>query len=70
MREVLRLLEERGAAGCVLLGNPAYYARFGFKPESSLVLPDVPTEYFQAISFRQPLPCEIVTYHEAFSARS
>jgi len=32
MQAALRLLRERSPAGCVLVGDPAYYARFGFKP--------------------------------------
>lgn len=69
MQAALRLLRERGAAGCVLVGDPSYYSRFGFKPEPSLVLPDVPPEYFQALAFRSCLPRGVVTFHEAFSAR-
>lgn len=68
MRDALRRLRERGAAGCVLLGNPAYYARFGFMPEPSLVLPGVPPEYFQALRFDGPWPRGVVTYHAAFEA--
>jgi putative acetyltransferase len=69
MHEALRLLRERGAAGCVLLGDPAYYRRFGFKPEAHLVLPEVPPEYFQALLFQSALPHGIVTYHDAFNAQ-
>lgn len=69
MRAALRLLQERSAAGCVLLGDPAYYSRFGFKPESSLVYPGVPSKYFQAITFGAPFPHGVVAYHEAFNAR-
>jgi putative acetyltransferase len=69
MRRALLLLRERGAAGCVLLGDPGYYYRFGFRPEAALVLPDVPPEYFQAIAFTSALPRGIVTYHRAFNAR-
>jgi predicted N-acetyltransferase YhbS len=67
--EALRLLRERGAGGCVLLGDPAYYKRFGFKPEPSLILPGVPPEYFQALSFRSSLPGGTVSYHAAFEAQ-
>jgi putative acetyltransferase len=67
MRAALALLRERGAGGCVLVGDPAYYSRFGFRPESSLVLPDVPPEYFQALRFGPSLPRGVVTFHEAFS---
>jgi len=52
----------------VLLGDPAYYGRFGFTADTNLVLPDVPPEYFQTIVFEPPAPCGRVTYHEAFSA--
>jgi hypothetical protein len=34
--EALRQLKDGGAAGCVLLGDPAYYARFGFRPVPGL----------------------------------
>jgi putative acetyltransferase len=69
---VERVLVELGklaAAGCVLVGNPNYYSRFGFKPESALVLPGVPPEYFQAISFGAEIPTGIITHHEAFNAQ-
>lgn len=67
MREALARLSEQGASGCVVLGDPSYYQRFGFKNEARLVLPAVPPEYFMAMSFGQPLPTGTVTYHQAFS---
>ena len=66
--EALQLLRARGAAGCVVLGEPEYYRRFGFEADPSLVLRGVPSEYFQALAFSPPRPKGIVTYHEAFSA--
>lgn len=66
MEAVLRRLREQGAAGCLLVGDPLYYSRFGFKPESSLTLPNVPPEYFQALPFGASLPRGVVTFHEAF----
>jgi putative acetyltransferase len=70
MRSGLEALKGLGASGCVLLGDPAYYNRFGFKPESCIVYPDVPPEYFQVIQFSGFLPNGIVTYHEAFNAKA
>lgn len=67
MHEALRRLRAQNAAGCVLLGDPAYYARFGFKPESDLVLPEVPPGYFQALAFDGSVPRGIVAYHAAFA---
>lgn len=70
MREALRILREHGAAGCVVLGEPEYYGRFGFQADPDLILADVPPEYFQAISFGTALPRGTVRYHEAFNARA
>ncbi|KAG0078800.1 hypothetical protein BGZ92_001309 [Podila epicladia] len=61
-------LRRLGGLGCVLLGNPAYYGRFGFKAHPGLVLTGVPPEYFQALSFGSELPSGTVSYHEAFEA--
>lgn len=69
MREALRILRERGAGGCVLVGEPAYYGRFGFRADPNLVFRGVPAEYFQAISFNPPDPHGVVSYDTAFDAR-
>jgi putative acetyltransferase len=68
MREALRVLRERGASGCVLLGEPRYYNRFGFRVDPNLELPGVPAEYFQALSFGASRPRGVVSYHAAFNA--
>lgn len=69
MRAALQQLRQQGAAGCVVLGDPAYYGRFGFKAHPGLELPDVPPEYFQALSFTGELPVGVVKYATAFDAR-
>lgn len=69
MNEALKRLTETGAAGCVVLGDPAYYSRFGFKAEPGLALPGVPPAYFQALALGPALPRGTVSYHDAFSAR-
>lgn len=69
MQAALGRLRERGAAGCVLVGDPAYYSRFGFKPEPGLVQPNVPPESFQALPFGPSMPHGVVKFHEAFNAR-
>ena len=68
MREALRQLRELGAGGCVVLGDPRYYERFGFKAEAGIVLPGVPPEYFMAKAFGPVRPSGNVAYHEAFDA--
>jgi putative acetyltransferase len=69
VREALRILRERGAAGCAVVGEPGYYSRFGFQADPNLVFPDVPPEYFQSISFGSSRPRGVVSYHEAFNAQ-
>jgi putative acetyltransferase len=66
MREALRILRESGGAGCVVLGEPAYYGRFGFLADEALVFPGVPQEHFQALSFGASRPRAVVSYHAAF----
>ncbi|WP_044874523.1 N-acetyltransferase [Pseudomonas sp. LFM046] len=68
MGAALAGLRELGAEGCVLLGDPAYYSRFGFIVRPGLVLPGVPAEYFQAFSFSGEWPVGDVSYHLAFEA--
>jgi putative acetyltransferase len=69
MEQALTELQKLGAAGCVVLGEPQYYGRFGFKAEPQLVLPNAPPEYFQALSFSARVPIGRVAYHEAFHAQ-
>lgn len=66
VRAALSRLREQGAAGCVVLGDPAFYRRFGFRAEPGLVLPGVPAEYFQALAFGTPVPGGEAAYHAAF----
>ncbi|MEN5425408.1 N-acetyltransferase [Stenotrophomonas pennii] len=62
----LQWLRDRGAAGCVLLGDPGYYTRFGFKPYPQLALADVPAEYFMALPLASGVPQAEVTYDPLF----
>lgn len=70
MERALAELRALDAAGCVVLGDPGYYARFCFRVEPGLTYPGVPPEYFQALAFRGALPAGTVAYHESFMARS
>ncbi len=69
MDHAMRALREGGAAGCVLLGDPKFYQRFGFRVHPDMRLPDVPPEYFLAMPFDAALPHGVVAYHAGFSAR-
>ena len=42
MDVALSQLRARGARGCVLVGDPRFYTRFGFQSDETLVVPGVP----------------------------
>jgi putative acetyltransferase len=66
VRAALQQLRAMGAAGCVLVGEPAFYGRFGFAHDPALVLAGVPAEVFLALHFTPAHPAGAVTYHKAF----
>lgn len=66
IKDALARLIDQGAKGCVVLGDPGYYSRFGFAADAGLWLADVPPEYFQAITLRGARPRGQVNYHTAF----
>ena len=62
--EQLRVI---GAKGCVVLGDPAYYGRFGFKADARFTYPGVPAEYFTVLIWDEPdQQADNVRYHPAF----
>ena len=64
----LAQLREAGAQGCVVLGDPGYYARFGFASAPTLTYPGVPAEYFQRLAFAGAGPTGTVAYSACFDA--
>jgi putative acetyltransferase len=68
VRSGLRRLGERGVAGCVVLGDPAFYTRLGFAPHAGLVYPGPPAQHFMALALAGTVPTGVVAYHAAFSA--
>ena len=67
VRAGLTELERLGARGCVVLGDPGYYAQFGFRAHPTLLFPGVPAQYFQALALNgAALPAGRVRYHECF----
>ncbi|HGN0543785.1 TPA: GNAT family N-acetyltransferase, partial [Pseudomonas aeruginosa] len=68
MEQALSELRAMRAAGCVLLGDPAYYGRFGFQAHAGLQLPGVPPDYFMALALHGSVLEGIAQYSDAFSA--
>ncbi|NLX18861.1 MAG: N-acetyltransferase [Desulfobulbus sp.] len=66
VRAGLKELRQRGAHGCVLLGNPAFYRQFGFRNNPDLLLAESPQENFLAQSLTGENARGVVTYHPAF----
>lgn len=62
----LSRLNDLSAGGCVLLGDPAYYRRFGFTPLPGVELPGVNAGHFLGLVLRGDAPTGVVTYHPAF----
>lgn len=56
----------RHAAGCVVLGEPGFYERFGFANARDLILPGALAPFFMAQSFDGSVPSGQVEYHKAF----
>ena len=66
IRAGLQQIKELGARGCVVLGDPDYYCRFGFKSDPDLHFADVPPEYFQRLVMDGEPPKGFVSYDPSF----
>jgi putative acetyltransferase len=66
VNEGLNVMRAMGAQGCVLVGDPAYYTRFGFRHNPALTLDDVPPEVFLCLPMTESVPHGKVEHHPAF----
>lgn len=56
-----------GALGCILVGDPAYYVRFGFRRSPANAPPGQPADYFMVkLLGSTAQPSGPVGFHEAF----
>jgi len=67
VNEGLRTIRHLGAQGCVLVGDPAFYRRFGFEHNPALRMEGVPPEVLLCLPMGQQMPEGNVTHHPAFS---
>jgi len=65
----LSMLKASGAKGCVLVGDPNYYQRFGFKSFPELIHEGVPQEYVLALPFGKKKAHGVVEFHKGFFAK-
>lgn len=68
IHEGLSLLKSSGGQGCVLVGEPEYYKRFGFGSFPDLMLEGVPQEYVLALPFDKNIAQGFIVHHQSFSA--
>lgn len=66
IRAGLERLIAQGAKGCVLVGNPDYYGRFGFENHCGLGYGDLDTAYVQKRVLAGPDKNGALTYCESF----
>lgn len=70
VRQGLGIIEAMGASGCILLGSPLYYGRFGFVADARLTLSGGPPgypPYFQCRAFAgHPIPQGEAAFHAVF----
>ena len=70
IEEGLKTIRILGAEGCVLVGEPDFYRRFGFHHNPALVLEGIPPDcfkYFMCLPMTVQTPEGLVTHHPAFS---
>ncbi len=65
MEEAIRRLRQ-GGRGAALVGDPAYYGRFGFRAFPGLHVPGCPPEVVQALPFGSVEPRGELIHHPAF----
>ncbi len=66
IRRGLSELKNRGALGCILVGDPVYYQQFDFKNAPQYVPDGEPAEYFMVKPFTDFLPKGQFAFHRAF----
>ncbi|TKB50123.1 GNAT family N-acetyltransferase [Ferrimonas aestuarii] len=66
MNQALEQLEQQGIAGVVLIGDPAYYNRFGFNDQHHLSYLELPKQFLLAKSFTASEARGEVVYSKAF----
>ena len=66
INEGLSRIKQQGALGCVLIGNPSYYERFGFQSDGKLEYHDTPLPFVQWLSFGEEKASGVVNFAPAF----
>ena len=68
IRYGIGLLRDRGAAACILTGNPAFYRRFGFEGTPQSAPENVPKEYFMILPLGKSGNHGVIDFHPLFDS--
>jgi putative acetyltransferase len=66
IRQGLDMLRAQPTAGCVVMGDPDFYRKFGFRNDPQFVLQDCAPQYFLALPLSSDGASGMVSYHAAF----
>ncbi len=66
IREGLQQIQDKGAEGVVLVGDPELYKRFGFKAIHGLTYGGVPDQFVLGLSFTANVSKGEIVVHSAF----
>lgn len=66
IRRGLEILKERAAAGCVVVGDPQLYRKFGFQNDPQITFADCAPQYFLVQPLSSTPASGMVTYNAAF----
>ena len=69
MNEALARLTQQQAAGCILVGDPRFYKRFGFVHDPSIVAEGEPPEYTMILRLSVNPDHGIARFHDAFAVK-
>jgi putative acetyltransferase len=70
VEEGLKAIQALGAKGCVLVGDPAFYERLGFRNLPGLTMKGIPPRNILSLPMAEPIPQGPVTHHPAFFVNS
>ncbi|URK87846.1 N-acetyltransferase [Rhizobium sp. RCAM05350] len=68
IRKGLEILRERAATGCVVVGNPELYRKYGFQNDAGMTYADCAPQYFLTQPLSSNPASGMVTFHPAFYA--
>ena len=68
VRAGLQAIAESGATGCILVGDPRYYVRFGFRLSPSNAPVGESTEFFMVKLLGHQQPAGPISFHAALNS--